>query len=284
MSDKSKLVFLIVFLLSSINIFPSTIEDSILVAPTKLKTIFLASTKPMVTIPDSLASPTTSDNSIEDLSSLTQNKIPTIESLSTTSYKIGSFVLQTLKEFTFSQLEFFKFFTGVGNRNHDYQNDYTTEALKSSPGVLTGINKLIEAINSGQYKPGTDAPFTFSYEFSPSPSEAMNSLFRGASPMNKSQLNAHLDAIKSLSAAKLFVGGYEGTLRIINANTVQVTLTNQTSANSLFLHIGSFLKEQGIIKDINDFNDFFNCYFPLFHSTKQVFQFLVPIRNTNPKL
>ncbi|GIV28822.1 MAG: hypothetical protein KatS3mg027_2636 [Bacteroidia bacterium] len=53
-----------------------------------------------------------------------------------------------------------------------------------------------------------------------------------------------------------------------------VTITNQTTANSLFFHLGDYLQEKGVITR-EKFNYLFD---PFFMPTQQIYQFTVLLK------
>ena len=117
----------------------------------------------------------------------------------------------------------------------------------------------------------------FSYSFSPSPENLLKKTFETGNPLNgfsKENKEAHVDVIKTQSYTKLFVGGYVGTMRLINKNTVHVTITNETSANSFLLHLGELIfgNENGA----KQFNDLWNKT-PFLNTQSQRFEFNIPI-------
>ena len=90
---------------------------------------------------------------------------------------------------------------------------------------------------------------------------------------SKENKEAHIDAFNTQSFTKLFIGSYTGTLKLVDANTVQVTITQFTTANSLFGHLGTYLADKGLLSSEEQFNRFFNNYTPFFHTTSQTFTF-----------
>jgi hypothetical protein len=87
-------------------------------------------------------------------------------------------------------------------------------------------------------------------------------------------IEAHVDVFQTQSFTKLFVGGYVGKMRLMNANTVKITITNATSANSFLLHGGEIIwgKENGAKR----FNDLWNKT-PFMNTQSQTFEFTVPL-------
>ena len=155
---------------------------------------------------------------------------------------------------------FGKFLFGGGGNTTYGQGSFEADEMASSPGVQKGIEQL-KGSNSTN----------FNFSFSPNPKDVLKNGLSAFSAENK---NAHLDVFKDQSFTKLFVGGYSGTMQLIDANTVKVIIKNNTTANSFLLHGGELIfgKENGAKR----FNDLWNKT-PFLNTQSQRFEFTVPI-------
>ncbi|GIV45026.1 MAG: hypothetical protein KatS3mg035_2149 [Bacteroidia bacterium] len=114
----------------------------------------------------------------------------------------------------------------------------------------------------GEYDPQKEYRFRYSF----TPAQIKWDAF-------KESIEAHSDVISTMSPAKLYVGSYRGTLKLLDDKTIQVTIENRTTLNSLFYHIGSGL-EKLIITTEEKFNHLLE---PFFTPTEQRFIFTVPL-------
>jgi hypothetical protein len=163
---------------------------------------------------------------------------------------------------------FVKFLFGGGGSATHKDGDFEADMMATSPGVQKGIEKLRKSGESST---------KFGYSFSPSPTNVLNKTLETGNPLNgfsDENKEAHVDVFKTQSFTKLFVGGYVGTIRLMDANTVKVTITNATSANSFLLHGGELIfgKENGAQR----FNDLWNKT-PFLNTQSQTFEFTVPL-------
>jgi hypothetical protein len=163
---------------------------------------------------------------------------------------------------------FGKFLFGGGGSSNYKDGDFEADMMATSPGVQKGIARLRKSGESST---------KFSYSFSPSPTNVLNKILETGNPLNgfsDENKEAHVDVLKTQSFTKLFVGGYVGTIRLMDANSVKVTITNATSANSFLLHGGELIfgKENGAQR----FNDFWNRTHFL-NTQSQTFEFTVPL-------
>jgi hypothetical protein len=166
---------------------------------------------------------------------------------------------------------FGKFLFGGGGNSTYGQGSFEADMMATSPGVQKNIERYRNQLESGETVP-------FNYSFSPSPKNVLNQTLETGNPLNgfsPENKEAHIDVFKTQSFTKLFVGGYIGTLRLTNANTVKVTITNQTTANSFLLHGGELIfgEENGAQR----FNSLWNQT-PFLNTQKQKFEFSVPIK------
>jgi hypothetical protein len=166
---------------------------------------------------------------------------------------------------------FGKFAVGGGGTQTFGQGSFEAEEMAKSPGVQKGLDKLKENISNGENS------VKLRYSFSPSPSKVINATLEsgnpldGFSPENK---EAHEDVFKNQSWTRLYVGGYSGTAQLIAPNQVQISIQNNTTANSLMLHAGELIfgKEKGADK----FNNLWNQT-PFFNTLHQEYKFTVPL-------
>lgn len=166
---------------------------------------------------------------------------------------------------------FGKFLFGGGGNTTYKEGSFEADEMASSPGVQRGLDRLKKQIQQGE------SSTKFGYSFSPSPKEVLNKTLETGNPLNgfsDENKEAHVDVFKTQSFTKLFVGGYVGTMRLMNANTVKVTITNATSANSFLLHGGELIfgKENGAQR----FNDLWNKT-PFLNTQNQRFEFTIPL-------
>lgn len=167
--------------------------------------------------------------------------------------------------------DFGKFLFGGGGNPTYKEGDFEADMMATSPGVQRGIEKLKSQIQRGE------SSTKFGYSFSPSPKNVLNKTLETGNPLNgfsEENKEAHIDVFKTQSFTKLFVAGYVGTMRLMNANTVKVTINNATSANSFLLHGGELIfgKENGVQR----FNVLWNKT-PFLNTQSQRFEFTVPL-------
>lgn len=133
---------------------------------------------------------------------------------------------------------FGKFMFGGGGSTTYKEGDFEADMMATSPGVRKNIDQLQSELVSGKTVP-------FNYSFSPNPKAVLKDLSGLENPFGKSisdeNVEAHVDVFQTQSFTKLFVGGYVGKMRLMNANTVKITITNATSANSFLLHGGEII-------------------------------------------
>jgi hypothetical protein len=158
---------------------------------------------------------------------------------------------------------FGKFLFGGGGNTTYKEGSFEADEMASSPGVQKGLEAL-----RNQQSNSTN----FGYKFSPNPKDVLKNGLDGFSDENK---EAHIDVFKDQSWTKLYVGGYTGTIRIVDANTVRVTIENKTTANSFLLHGGELIfgKENGAKR----FNDLWNKT-PFLNTQSQRFEFSIPFK------
>lgn len=168
-------------------------------------------------------------------------------------------------------LNFGKFLFGAGGPKIYKEGDFEADMMATSPGVRKNIDKYRNQLEEGKTIP-------ISYSFSPNPKAVLNDLFNLENPFGSSitdeNVEAHVDVFKTQSFTKLFVGGYVGRIRLMNSNTVEVTITNATTANSFMLHGGEIIfgKENGAQR----FNDLWNKT-PFLNTQSQRFEFTIPL-------
>jgi hypothetical protein len=156
------------------------------------------------------------------------------------------------------------------------QDDFETQQLMSSPGIQKAITKLNSEIANNKYDSWEGTKF--SYSFSPSIKKVLKDVAHFRNPLGSfSQENkeAHVDVFKTQSWQKLYIGGYTGRIWKVSSDMVLIQITNQTSANSLMIHLGEMLFEKDGDKK---FNYFWNTYTPFFHTNDQVFTFWLPLK------
>jgi hypothetical protein len=168
--------------------------------------------------------------------------------------------------------DFLKFALGRGGNLTYKEGDFEADEMASS----IGVKKALEDFRNTS--PTIGSSKDFSLKFSPNPKDVINKTLETGNPLNGfSQENkaAHADAFNDQSWTKLYVGGYSGTMTLINANTVKIIIENKTTANSLLLHGGELIfgKENGAKK----FNDSWNKT-PFLNTLNQRFEFTVPLK------
>jgi len=160
---------------------------------------------------------------------------------------------------------FHKFLFGGGGNTTYGQGSFEADEMASSPGIQKGLEELRRKMAQGSNST------KFHFSFSPNPKDVLEKGLDGFSEENK---EAHIDAFKDQSWTKLYIGGYSGTMTVINANTVKVIITNKTTANSFLLHGGELIfGEQNGAKR---FNDLWNKT-PFLNTQSQRFEFTVPL-------
>ena len=166
---------------------------------------------------------------------------------------------------------FGKFLFGGGGNTIYGQGSFEADEMASSIGVEQALGRFRNS------SPSINSTYNFGLNFSPNPKNVINKTLETGNPKNgfsQENKDAHADAFNDQSWTKLYVGGYSGTMKLIDANTVQVIITNNTTANSLLLHGGELIfgKENGAQR----FNDLWNKT-PFLNTQSQRFEFTIPL-------